>query len=90
MDPALPLPEPALYVIIGAAGSGKTHIAAAFPRSWRLSLDACRARVAGNFSVKFCVSSRASAWPSTRDGGPSWRHRVRLVALCSVLIAYRV
>jgi predicted kinase len=42
----LPLRDPALYVIIGAAGSGKTRIAAAFPRSWRLSLDACRARVA--------------------------------------------
>ncbi|MDX3232512.1 AAA family ATPase [Streptomyces sp. ME19-01-6] len=44
----LPLRDPALYVIIGAAGGGKTRIAAAFPRSWRLSLDACRARVADN------------------------------------------
>lgn len=42
----LPLPDPALYVLIGAAGSGKTRIATAFPRSWRLSLDVCRARVA--------------------------------------------
>ncbi|MEU4898233.1 ATP-binding protein [Streptomyces sp. NPDC044780] len=42
----LPLPDPALYALVGAAGSGKTRIAAAFPRSWRLSLDVCRARVA--------------------------------------------
>ncbi|MFC0602297.1 AAA family ATPase [Streptomyces palmae] len=41
----LPLPTPALYVLIGAAGSGKTHIATAFPRDWRLSLDACRQRI---------------------------------------------
>ncbi|MFI6530220.1 AAA family ATPase [Streptomyces uncialis] len=41
----LHLPEPALYVLVGASGSGKTTIAAAFPVAWRLSLDACRARV---------------------------------------------
>jgi predicted kinase len=41
----LPLPTPGLYVLIGAAGSGKTHIASAFPRRWRLSLDSCRVRV---------------------------------------------
>ncbi|MGW3563579.1 AAA family ATPase [Streptomyces sp. NPDC000941] len=52
MDSALPLPEAGVYVIIGAAGSGKTRIAAAFPRSWRLSLDACRARVAGNAGLQ--------------------------------------
>ncbi|MEW1552331.1 AAA family ATPase [Streptomyces tsukubensis] len=43
----LQLPEPALYVLIGAAGSGKTAVTAAFPPEWRLSLDECRARVAG-------------------------------------------
>ncbi|MFI2214965.1 AAA family ATPase [Streptomyces sp. NPDC020141] len=42
----LRLPEPALYVLIGPAGSGKTATAAAFPTEWRLSLDDCRARVA--------------------------------------------
>ncbi|MER6916088.1 AAA family ATPase [Streptomyces sp. NPDC000594] len=41
----LRLPHPALYVLIGAAGSGKTAVAAAFPSEWRLSLDDCRARV---------------------------------------------
>ncbi|MEO3978091.1 AAA family ATPase [Streptomyces sp. CAU 1734] len=41
----LRLPEPALYVLIGAAGAGKTSVAAAFPPEWRLSLDDCRARV---------------------------------------------
>lgn len=40
-----PLPTPGLYVLIGAAGSGKTHIASAFPRRWRLSLDSCRSQV---------------------------------------------
>lgn len=37
---------PALIVLIGAAGSGKTTVAAAFPRQWRLSLDDCRLLVA--------------------------------------------
>ncbi|MFI5945545.1 AAA family ATPase [Streptomyces uncialis] len=43
----LHLPEPALYVLIGAAGAGKTAVAAAFPPAWRLSLDDCRAQVSG-------------------------------------------
>jgi hypothetical protein len=43
-----------------AAGSGKTRIAAAFPRSWRLSLDDCRERVADDFSVKFSVLGRGT------------------------------
>ncbi|MEU2287864.1 AAA family ATPase [Streptomyces sp. NPDC013178] len=43
---ALGLPTPGLYLTIGAAGSGKTRIATAFPRTWRLSLDICRERVA--------------------------------------------
>ncbi|MFF8960790.1 AAA family ATPase [Streptomyces sp. NPDC014894] len=43
----LHLPEPALYVLIGAAGAGKTAITAAFPPAWRLSLDDCRAQVSG-------------------------------------------
>ncbi|GAA2264726.1 hypothetical protein GCM10010232_66100 [Streptomyces amakusaensis] len=43
----LRLPEPALYVLIGAAGAGKTAVTAAFPAEWRLSLDDCRARVSG-------------------------------------------
>jgi predicted kinase len=42
----LPFGLPALIVLIGAAGSGKTHAAAAFPREWRLSLDDCRRLVA--------------------------------------------
>lgn len=42
----LGLPAPALYTLIGPAGSGKTTIAAAFPAPWRLSLDDCRAAVA--------------------------------------------
>ncbi|MFI7501843.1 hypothetical protein ACIBVL_25840 [Streptomyces sp. NPDC049687] len=43
---ALGLPTPGLYLTIGAARSGKTRIATAFPRTWRLSLDDCRERVA--------------------------------------------
>lgn len=42
----LPFSFPALVVLIGASGSGKTHIATAFPDTWRLSLDDCRLRVA--------------------------------------------
>ncbi|MFE2045319.1 AAA family ATPase [Streptomyces sp. NPDC059477] len=42
------LPQPGLYVTVGAAGSGKSSIAAAFPRAWRLSLDDCRERVCGD------------------------------------------
>ncbi|MCM2394383.1 AAA family ATPase [Streptomyces albipurpureus] len=41
----LHLPQPALYVLIGAAGAGKSTVAATFPASWRLSLDECRARI---------------------------------------------
>jgi predicted kinase len=44
----LRLPDPALYVLIGAAGAGKTAVAAAFPPAWRLSLDDCRALVSGD------------------------------------------
>lgn len=49
-DPAhlVGLDRPALYVLIGPAGAGKTRVAAAFPRQWRLSLDACRDRVSDN------------------------------------------
>ncbi|AXK34662.1 ATP-binding protein [Streptomyces armeniacus] len=54
---ALGLPEPGLYVLIGPAGSGKTNIAAAFPRTWRLSLDDFREQVADD----------AGAQASTRD-----------------------
>ncbi|WP_246113593.1 ATP-binding protein [Streptomyces montanus] len=42
----LSLPEPALYVLIGPGGSGKSTVATCFPAEWRLSLDDCRARVA--------------------------------------------
>ncbi|MFD8938579.1 AAA family ATPase [Streptomyces sp. NPDC059578] len=44
----LRLPHPALYVLIGAAGSGKSSVASAFPEEWTLSLDECRARVSGD------------------------------------------
>jgi predicted kinase len=48
-------PEPVLIAMVGAAGSGKSTAAKAFPASWRLELDALRAIAAGNFSVKFSV-----------------------------------
>jgi predicted kinase len=49
-DPAhlVGLDRPALYVLIGAAGAGKSRVAAAFPHTWRLSLDDCRKRVSDN------------------------------------------
>ncbi|WP_197357246.1 AAA family ATPase, partial [Streptomyces clavuligerus] len=54
----LRLPEPALYVLIGAAGAGKTAVAAAFPADWRLSLDDCRALVSG------CAGDQAATAPA--------------------------
>lgn len=46
MTPArIDLSVPSLFVLVGAAGSGKSTVAAAFPPSWRLSLDACREQV---------------------------------------------
>jgi predicted kinase len=40
------IPEPALVALIGAAGSGKSTVARAFPAGWRLELDALRAMAA--------------------------------------------
>ena len=42
----LPFDLPAVVVLIGPAGSGKSQAAAAFPPEWRLSLDDCRRLVA--------------------------------------------
>jgi predicted kinase len=42
------VPEPALIAMIGAADSGKSTAAKAFPANWRLELDALRAIAAGN------------------------------------------
>ncbi|MEU8139019.1 ATP-binding protein [Streptodolium elevatio] len=39
---------PALIVLVGTAGAGKSRVATAFPAHWRLSLDACRQRVCDN------------------------------------------
>jgi predicted kinase len=36
-------PEPALIAMVGAAGSGKSTVARAFPPGWRLELDAAGA-----------------------------------------------
>lgn len=41
-------PEPALIAMVGAAGSGKSTVARAFPAGWRLELDALRALAAGS------------------------------------------
>lgn len=41
-------PEPALIAMVGAAGSGKSTVARAFPAAWRLELDALRALAAGS------------------------------------------
>jgi predicted kinase len=42
------IPDRALVALIGAAGSGKSTAAKAFPANWRLELDALRALAAGN------------------------------------------
>ena len=39
------LPDPALFTLIGPAGSGKTTLAKAFPAEWRIELDALRGMI---------------------------------------------
>ncbi|MFI9042045.1 AAA family ATPase [Streptomyces sp. NPDC053726] len=56
-SPALP----ALIVLIGAAGSGKTTWASTWPRTQVLELDHFRAMVSDDFSVKSSVSSIEAA-----------------------------
>jgi hypothetical protein len=49
------VPDNALIVLIGAAGAGKSTLAASWPLSQALSLDALRETVSGDFSVKFSL-----------------------------------
>ncbi len=49
------MPVVGAHLTVGAAGCGRTRIAAAFPRSWRLSLDDCREMVCGDFSATFTL-----------------------------------
>ncbi|NUH42906.1 AAA family ATPase [Streptomyces samsunensis] len=87
-----PLPEPAVYVLVGAAGSGKTRVAAAFPRAWRLSLDVCRARVADDAGLQAATPAAVDLFDAAFAGrlqhakptvvdctNTEQRHRVSLV-----------
>ncbi|WP_329836249.1 hypothetical protein [Streptomyces sp. BE133] len=49
------IPDPALIVLIGVAGSGKSAWASTWPSTQVLELDAFRAMVSDCFSVKFSV-----------------------------------
>ncbi|MFH8533315.1 AAA family ATPase [Streptomyces tendae] len=49
------IPDPALIVLIGAAGSGKSTWASTWPSTQVLELDQFRAMVSDEFSVKFSV-----------------------------------
>ncbi|MFI6607962.1 AAA family ATPase [Streptomyces sp. NPDC050507] len=49
--------DPALIVLIGAAGSGKSTWASTWPSTQVLELDQFRAMVSDDFSVKFSVLS---------------------------------
>ncbi|MET9954526.1 hypothetical protein ABZ135_23690 [Streptomyces sp. NPDC006339] len=51
------IPDPALIVLIGAAGSGKSTFASTWNPSQVLELDRFRAMVSDNFSVKSSVLS---------------------------------
>jgi predicted kinase len=64
----LRLPEPALYVLIGAAGSGKSSVAAAFPTEWRLSLDDCRARVSDDAGDQAATAPALAVFQATLAG----------------------
>lgn len=64
----LPFPETGVFVLIGAAGSGKTHIAAAFPRSWRLSLDDFRGRVADDAGSQTATRAAVAVFDATLAG----------------------
>ncbi|WP_332010720.1 AAA family ATPase [Streptomyces uncialis] len=64
----LRLPEPALYVTVGAAGSGKSSIAAAFPRAWRLSLDDCREQVCGDAGDQSATTDALRVFDAVLNG----------------------
>ncbi|KOT79209.1 hypothetical protein ADK70_31530 [Streptomyces rimosus subsp. pseudoverticillatus] len=49
------IPDPALIVLIGAAGSGKSTWASTWPSTQVLELDQLRAMVSDDFPVKLSV-----------------------------------
>jgi predicted kinase len=49
------LPDPALIVLLGCAGSGRSTLASTWPDTAVLELDGFRARVSDCFSVKSSV-----------------------------------
>lgn len=64
----LGLPDPCLLVLIGPAGAGKTSVAAAFPTSWRLSLDACRGLVADDPGDQEATKDALAVYRAILDG----------------------
>ncbi|RNG26377.1 AAA family ATPase [Streptomyces botrytidirepellens] len=64
----LPLTKPALYVLVGAGGSGKSSITTAFPPSWSLSLDTCRAQVADNAGSQAATPAAVRVFDAALDG----------------------
>ncbi|MGW0664552.1 AAA family ATPase [Streptodolium elevatio] len=61
------LTTPALFTLIGPAGAGKSRVAAVFPRGWRLSLDACRQRVADNAGDQDATADAVAVFDAVLD-----------------------
>ncbi|NUP35018.1 MAG: AAA family ATPase [Streptomycetaceae bacterium] len=62
------LDAPALYVLIGAAGAGKSRVAAAFRVEWRLSLDACRERVSDDAGDQAATADAVAVFDAVLAG----------------------
>jgi predicted kinase len=60
-------PEPALIAMVGAAGSGKSTVARAFPPGWRLELDALRALAAGSPGDQSATPAAVAAFRTLLD-----------------------
>ncbi|WP_042428070.1 AAA family ATPase [Streptacidiphilus anmyonensis] len=65
---ALPFELPAVVVLIGASGSGKTQAAAAFPSQWRLSLDECRRLVADDAGDQSATAAAVAVFDQILSG----------------------
>jgi predicted kinase len=63
-----PLDIPAVVALIGASGSGKSNIAAAFPRSWRLSLDQCREHVSDDAGAQDSTAAAVLVFDAVLSG----------------------